>query len=1094
MLTMLRAGSRSDDGSDTTEEIVRDGYPYYFKKNNGRMVMARKTSTKRGNKNFSLLGQAFGIHEPKRRTSVEALRKKKKLARFPIPRPPYSTAHPPQNFPTFAPPPIPYAPTISQQPFLNPNFFAQTAPGFPPFYPVPGFPAAPAPAPASASATVQQPMRWAFPPKASKPPNFEELRKVESDFLKRANSKSKRDGNNDDRTEIKTTTTTVITKHICVSCQRDRSSKYHLDNPIKAGETPTPGFCRRCRRNATSTSGSSGDDSDDSDSRIHGYGGRGRRRRRRTKERGSKKNYRRKPMSRVRSIEFSSRNDERRDNTHSNGDRHEVIVEEEVTRERETAPKDPARRSENNSRQSTSRSYTRTHERDLVDEDSAARGEPKVRINITNRSISVSPPSIIDEIREKSVRFNQQARKANATSQAASRQDLHKSYRYVEPLHSAARYESPPRSVRFSKESLPSLRTEDHAQRRRSERAYPERTYDHDIHEQVHEHVPRRRSDEDMIVVETEHEQPESRTEPRNLPCRRPRSSDEDFIVVETEHEFPRCRTESRHDLRRPQERRRSPPRTPITTRETYITSKFDQHGNETQYKWTTTSRTSSSLSSLRSFEPSIRRASSDIYHPSIIRRSSDSSEEFNRACYLSYNICNQHEMAHQNLPNPGLRRRQRSSFKSYGSFMDGTKTPPRAPDPPTLNGNWDPRYVPRSRDRSTSQSNLPKVPQHQSTPRKIQAWMNASTIDQLDQSLEQNRKSRVHSRSSDSQSSGSMVTQSDSFTTTSTSAGLYELSASNSTRLSMVPQPVSVRDTTDSGNEVESTLAAPSAKAILKKKPVIEPSRRRYERAEITNSKVDDNSHAVRSTSQKYRDQIGSYKAYVEYGNVAVVGNETNRLNANNRTRDVAGKDDNATIVDDATDLTLRTARSKAAVLDRVKLRRRVSFQEKPEYSATPKPSRENSWAETTNYDAEQSYSGNTYTNDQSWDANADQSYSATSNGYQSWGGQATEDDSRGTNPKTIGNNFWSSPTDTETVLPDIGGYSGGAGAKCNPLYFSGGGYASTPTSKSKSGTGGKGSTNGDGSNKNKKEADDDDDNDNDGWGPIPTFSSLKL
>ncbi|KAF7942663.1 uncharacterized protein EAE97_006117 [Botrytis byssoidea] len=1079
MLTMLRAGSRSDDGSDTTEEIVRDGYPYYFKKNNGRMVMARKIPTNRAKKNFSLLGQTFGIHEPKRKTSMETLRKKKKLARFPIPRPPYSTAHPPQHFSAFAPPPIPYAPAIPQQPFPNPNFFPQTNPGFPPFYPVPGFSAAPAPVPVPASATAQQPMRWAFPPKASKPPNFEELRKVESDFLKRtkSKSKSKREGNIDDHTEIKKTTTTVITKHVCVSCQRDRSSKYHLDNPIKTGEIPTPGFCRRCRRNATSTSGSSSDDSDDSRSKIHGYRGRGRRR---TKEKSSKKNYRRKPMSRVRSIEFLSRDDDRRDNTHSNDHRHEIIVEEEVTRERKTAPKDPARRSEDNSRQSASRSYTRTDESDPIEDNTTAREEPKVRINITNRSLSVSPPSIVDDLGEKPVRFDQQTRKANATSQAASRQDLYKSYRYIEPLHSATPFEYLPRSVRFSKESLPSLRMKDHAQRRRSERTHPERSYDHDIHEQVHENVPRRRSDEDIIVVETEHEHPESRNEPRHLPRHRSRSSDEDFIVVETEHELPRSRTESRHNLRRPQARRHSPPRAPIRTRETYITSEVDQHGNETQYKWTTTSRTSSSLSSLRSFVPSNRRTSSDLYHTSTVRRSSDSSEEFNRA----------YEMAHQNLPNPGPRRRQRSSFKSYGSFMDGTRTPPRAPDPPTMNGSWDPRYVPRNRDRSTSQSNPPKVPQHQSTPRKNQTWMNASTIDQLDHRLEQNRKSRVHSRSSGSQSSGSMVTQSDSFTTTSTSAGLYEPSVSDSTRLSMVPLPVSIRDTTDSGNEVESTLAAPSIKAILKKKPVVETSRRRYECAEITKSKVDANIHAVRSTSQKYRDQIGSYTAYVEYGKAAVAPNETNHLTASGRTRDVAGRDDNATIFDDATDLTLRTARSKAAVLDRVKLRRRVSFQENPEYSATPKPSRENSWAENTNYDAEQSYGGNTYTNDQSWDANADRSYSATSNRYQSWGAEAAEDISRGTNTKTTGNNFWSSPTDTETVLPDIGGYSGGAGAKCNPLDFSGDGYASTPTPKSKSGTGGNGNTDGDDSNKNKKQADDD----NDGWGPIPTFSSLKL
>ncbi|ATZ46878.1 hypothetical protein BCIN_02g02230 [Botrytis cinerea B05.10] len=1076
MLTMLRAGSRSDGGSDSTEEIVRDGYPYYFKKNNGRMVMARKISKNHGGKNFSLLGQTFGIHEPRRKASIETLRKKKKLARFPIPRPPFSTAHPPQHFPTYAPPPIPYAPTIPQQPFPNPNFFAQANPGFPPFYPVSGFPAAPAPA------TAQQPMRWAFPPKTSKPPDFEELRKVESDFLQRAKSKSKRDGNNDDHTEIKTTTTTVITKHICVSCQRDRSSKYHLENPIKAGETPTPGFCRRCRRNATSTSGSSSDDSDDSDysgSKIHSHKGRGRRR---TKVKDSKKNYRRKPISRVRSIEFLSRDNEKRDNVHSNDHRHEVVVEEEVTCESNPAPKDPARRSENNSRQSESRSYTRTRERDPFEEDSTAREEPKLRINITNRSLSVSPPSIVNETREKSVHFNQPTRRANTTAQAASQKDLHNSYRYVEPLHSATRHESLPRSVRFSKESLPSLRTKVHSQRRRSERAYPERTYDHDIHEQVHEHVSRRRSDEDIIVVETEYEQPESRTGPRNLPRRRPRSSDEDFIVVETEHELPRSRTESRHDLRRPQERHRSPPRTPIRTRETYITSEMDRHGNETQYKWTTTSRTSSSLSSLMSSMPSVRRTSSDIHHPPNARHSPDSSEEFNRA----------YEMAHQNLPNPGPRRRQRSSFKSYGSFMDGTKTPPRAPDPPTENGIWEPRNMPRSGSRSTSQINLPQVPQHQSTPRNKQAWVNASAIDQLGRCLDQNLKSRVRSRSSNSQSSGSMVTQSDSFTTTTTSAGQYELSVSDSTRSSMVPQPVSIHDTTDSGNEVESTLAAPSTKAVLKKNPAIEPSRRRYGRAEITSSKVDDNGHVIRSTSQKYRDQIGNYTSYVEYGNGAVVGSETNRLNANNRNRDAAGKDDNATIVDDATDLTLRTVRSKAAVLDRVKLRRRVSFQENPEYSTTPKPSRENSWAETTGYDAEQSYGGNTYTNDQSWDANADQSYSATTNDHQSWGAQATENKSWRANTKTTGDDFWSSPIDTETVLPDIGGYSGFAGAKCNPLDFSGGAYASTPTPKSKSGPGGNGKIGGDGNKKNKKRTDDVDDDD--GWGPIPTFSSLNL
>lgn len=49
---------------------VRDGNRHHFKKNNGRMVMARKISGRRGNKNFSLISQTFGIHEPKRRTLV----------------------------------------------------------------------------------------------------------------------------------------------------------------------------------------------------------------------------------------------------------------------------------------------------------------------------------------------------------------------------------------------------------------------------------------------------------------------------------------------------------------------------------------------------------------------------------------------------------------------------------------------------------------------------------------------------------------------------------------------------------------------------------------------------------------------------------------------------------------------------------------------------------------------------------------------------------------------------------------------------------------------------------------------------------------
>ncbi|KAJ8071308.1 hypothetical protein OCU04_001643 [Sclerotinia nivalis] len=1052
MLTMFRAGSRSDGGSDSTEEIIRDGYPYYFKKNNGRMVMARNISGSRGNKNFSLLGQAFGIDEPKRRSSVNALkrRKKKKPAQLqypPQPQPPFSAPLPQQPFPKFPPPPMSFAPVIPQQPFPSPNFFAPTNSGFPSFYPVPGFTAVPAPAPASTPA--QQPMRWAVQPKVSEPPNFEELQKVESDFLKREKSKSRtRDGDHDDHREIKTTTTTTtITKHICVRCRRDRSAKYHLEHPIKSGETPTPGFCRKCRRNATSTSGSSSDDSDDGGSRRHGNGGKGSRR-----ERASKKKHRRQPTSR----ELLSQ-DEKRDKGRSNDYRDEIIVEEEAAHEHETAPKSQARRTDNNSRASVSRSYTRTRERNLDDDDLTPRGEPKVRINITNRSLSASPPSSVYETRERPVHFDQPAGRSNAAPQATSQRNLRESYRYVEPLRSATSYASMPRSVRFSRESLPSLHTRDHAQRRRSERAYAERTYDHDAREQEYEHVPRRRSDENVIVVETELEQPRSRTESRYQPQPRPRSSDDDFIVVETEHEYPKFQTERpRHEPRRPQERRRNPARTPVRTRETYITSEVDQYGNETQYKWTT-SKTSSSLSSAIGFIPSIRRTSTDVHH----------------------------EMAHQNLPNPGPRRRQRSSFRSSGGFMDGTNTPPRVPDPPTSNGVWEPRNAQRPgrrRGRSTSQSNVPQVPQHQSTPRNNQAWMNASIIDQLGQRLEQNRPSRVRSRSSDSQSSGSMVTQSDSFRTPSPSGSPYELDSSDSTPLSVAPRPVSVHETTESGNEVESTIAAPSPKATIAKKSVETSSRRCNGRAEIKNSQAKDNSHAIGSTFQKYNDQLGSHSSYVEYGVAAIVPNGTNRSNANKRTQVVADDDDNTTILDDATDLTLRTARSKAAMLDRIAARRRVSFANSPQFAATPEQSRENSWAANPNSNGEEPWGANTNTNDgQSWGA------SANTDADDPWGANTAGDNSWGANTNTTGNDFWPINTATGSVLPEVGGYSGLPSGNASNSDFSGNGSASTPTPKTKSrNTSGIG---GDGNDDSGKKIEEEDE-----WGPIPTFSSLNI
>ncbi|ESZ98635.1 hypothetical protein SBOR_1005 [Sclerotinia borealis F-4128] len=1038
MLTMFRARPSGEVGSDTTEEIVREGYPYYYKKSNGRMVMARKIPGRRAGKKFSLLGQAFGIDEPKRRSSIDTSRKKKTVRHPPQPQPSYTAPLPQQHFSNFAPPPIPFPPVIPQQPFPGPNLFVPANSGVPPFYPIPGF----APPPA------QQPLLWAVKTQTPKPPGIEELLKVESDFLKRAKSKSRKDRDHD-HTEIKTTTTTTITKHICASCKRDRSVRYHLDHPIRAGDTPVPEFCRKCRRNAASTSGSSSNDSDDGGSRRRGDGARGRRR-----ERVSRKNDRRKPTSRLHSVEVLSR-DERRNNDRSNDHRGEIIVEDEVVQEQTTAPKGQSRRSDNNSRGSTSRSYTRTREGDLADGDSAPKQESNVKINITNRSSSASPPSIDYETREKSVHFSQPARGSN-TSRKASQQSIRESYRYVDPLPSAS-YASLPRSARFSRESLPSMRTRGHAQRRRSERANPERTYDHVTREQEYEPLHRRRSDEDVIVVETEHEPPRSWAESTPHPPPRHRSSDEDFIVVGNMQGFPRSRAESRLH---------SPARTPVRTRDTYTSSTVDQYGIETEYKWTTSKRSTSS-STLQGFTPSIRQSSASV------RRSSDSSDEYNRA----------YAMAHQNLPDPGPRRRQRS-MRNSGGFMDGADTPPQVPDPPTPNGGvWEPRNAPRrpvrgtsSREtgRSTFQSKVPRVPQHQSTPRGYtKPWMNASSIDQHGRRRPKTHQFRARSRSSDSQaSSGSMVTQSDSLITPPQSDS--QLDSSHSTPLSMVRRTASVHDTTESGNEVESTVTSvtsSSPKTTIGNK-LADSSRRRHARSEATNTQAKDKGPTIGLASQKYNDQLGSYASYIEYGEKAITSKGANLSKDGAITDD--DDDDDTVILDDATDLTLRTARSKAAINERINARR-VSFAEDLEFEPTPEQYRGNSWRTNNN-----------------------------TNGEQSWGGNTNADNSWGTN--TNANDFWTTNSVTESDLPEVGGYSGPPSANASNWDLNDGtntngfdyknGFASTPTPKNKFKNATATSTGSDG---NKDDGDSDRGNNNkqqvdDEWGPIPTFSSLNI
>lgn len=61
--------------------------------------------------------------------------------------------------------------------------------------------------------------------------------------------------------ETTTKTTVTVTYHICAQCRRRRSSRYHIENPIRSGEEQAPAFCGKCQRDASITS-SSGTDRD----------------------------------------------------------------------------------------------------------------------------------------------------------------------------------------------------------------------------------------------------------------------------------------------------------------------------------------------------------------------------------------------------------------------------------------------------------------------------------------------------------------------------------------------------------------------------------------------------------------------------------------------------------------------------------------------------------------------------------------------------------------------------------------------------------------------------------------------------------------
>jgi hypothetical protein len=97
----------------------------------------------------------------------------------------------------------------------------------------------------------EHPTKYSVAPHKPTAADFEQLKKIDADYKSKTNSApmSKTIEGNEK-------TTITITKHVCATCGRIRSWKYHHEHPIKPGETPTSGFCRKCQRDASSTDGS----------------------------------------------------------------------------------------------------------------------------------------------------------------------------------------------------------------------------------------------------------------------------------------------------------------------------------------------------------------------------------------------------------------------------------------------------------------------------------------------------------------------------------------------------------------------------------------------------------------------------------------------------------------------------------------------------------------------------------------------------------------------------------------------------------------------------------------------------------------------
>lgn len=108
-----------------------------------------------------------------------------------------------------------------------------------------------------------EPQRYAVSPSKPTETDFASLKRIDAHYneMNNINKKTKRlsvDLAPVSSEDVTTKATVTITKHVCANCGRLRSRKYHVENPIKAGDVQTLSFCRKCQKDSSEASDSDG--------------------------------------------------------------------------------------------------------------------------------------------------------------------------------------------------------------------------------------------------------------------------------------------------------------------------------------------------------------------------------------------------------------------------------------------------------------------------------------------------------------------------------------------------------------------------------------------------------------------------------------------------------------------------------------------------------------------------------------------------------------------------------------------------------------------------------------------------------------------